>query len=586
MNAMVPPKGAVPVGMVKVLRGRISGSVTYTGTVQSFEDEDIYPRITGRIVSMPVYPGDRVRKGQLLIQLDPAGQSEYQAKQEEASSAADAAMHNAGIARMEYEQKNYEFKAAREAEDAAKQAVNEAQANAEYWKPELERQSALLKAQVVSLDEYQKEAAEARSAEAKLQQAMAKLREATNTRLAAKTALDTMLHHIGHQAAAAQQASAAARNAAIYENYTLIMAQSDGVVTKRLISPGVVVSPGMLILKVAHLGKARIQAQVASDDAERIRVGNRVDIQSSENARKALQAKITSIFPAADPTSRTVTVEALINNVAIPQAGSGIPQNLFVPGEYVIMRIETGDETGLTIPTSAVIWRGGKTQVWKASVQATNQANAKTYACIMHPEIVSDKPGSCPKCAMKLVPKEAGGPLTAQLVDIQVGIGNPDTTEVKSGLSQGDQVVSAGYANLQPGVPIIATDWGTDGPAKLPLASDVASNRIDASNNWKNQQTLGAYNLEVSLSPAKASSNSIVVKLVDSKGGGVSGATIRARTSMPGMNMPGPDLNVSTANNGEASSKTDFMSGLWRIELTVSTPGGEPLRSVLDIEVP
>jgi FtsP/CotA-like multicopper oxidase with cupredoxin domain len=31
---------------------------------------------------------------------------------------------------------------------------------------------------------------------------------------------------------------------------------------------------------------------------------------------------------------------------------------------------------------------------------------AALYACTMHPEIVSDKPGKCPKCGMKLVPKK------------------------------------------------------------------------------------------------------------------------------------------------------------------------------------
>mgnify|MGYP001573303742 CR=1 FL=1 len=29
------------------------------------------------------------------------------------------------------------------------------------------------------------------------------------------------------------------------------------------------------------------------------------------------------------------------------------------------------------------------------------------YTCPMHPEIVSDKPGKCPKCGMNLVPKDA-----------------------------------------------------------------------------------------------------------------------------------------------------------------------------------
>ena len=29
------------------------------------------------------------------------------------------------------------------------------------------------------------------------------------------------------------------------------------------------------------------------------------------------------------------------------------------------------------------------------------------YTCPMHPEVVADKPGSCPKCGMDLVKKEA-----------------------------------------------------------------------------------------------------------------------------------------------------------------------------------
>lgn len=30
--------------------------------------------------------------------------------------------------------------------------------------------------------------------------------------------------------------------------------------------------------------------------------------------------------------------------------------------------------------------------------------NKKIYTCPMHPEVISDKPGSCPKCGMGLVP--------------------------------------------------------------------------------------------------------------------------------------------------------------------------------------
>lgn len=36
----------------------------------------------------------------------------------------------------------------------------------------------------------------------------------------------------------------------------------------------------------------------------------------------------------------------------------------------------------------------------------TDSTVTKTYICPMHPEVISDKPGSCPKCGMDLELKE------------------------------------------------------------------------------------------------------------------------------------------------------------------------------------
>ena len=35
---------------------------------------------------------------------------------------------------------------------------------------------------------------------------------------------------------------------------------------------------------------------------------------------------------------------------------------------------------------------------------ATTSASSTRYTCSMHPEIVRDAPGKCPKCGMTLVP--------------------------------------------------------------------------------------------------------------------------------------------------------------------------------------
>lgn len=593
MTAMVPPVGAVPVGIARVYEQAIEGSVTYTGTVQAFVDEDIYPRITGRITAMPVYPGDQVKRGQLLVQLDPL-ESEYKAKRDEAFYAEDAAKHNAGIAKTEFAQKKYELQAAEKAEEAAKKAIEEANANLNYWTPEVAREKVLYEKAVISLDEYQRELSLCEAARARVQQAEAKLQEATNTKLAAQAALDEMIHHIGHQYALSKQAKATLANASIYQNYTTIVAQDDAVVTKRIISPNVVVNPGMLLLKLAHVKQVRIQAEVASDDVEKIRLGNTVYIKTSQGSKDELTAQVTSIFPAADPTSRTFTVESLIDNLVDSKSIGSQKQNQigavrqyrYLPGQYVVMRIETGRHRGLVIPTSAVVWREGKAQVWKAVSSGKSRSAKVEYTCTMHPEVISDKPGKCPKCGMDLVPKNVGGRQVAYLADITIGLSNPDKTEVLTGLKEGDEVIFAGYANLQPGMPVVATEWGSQGPKELPLASEVAGNRLNASNNWKQEEMRDHLMVETSLSPAKSSANSIIVKLSKHGGGAVVGSRVNIKTSMPGMNMTGPTLSGITGANGEAVMRSNLSSGLWQLQISIGVPGQAAVESTLDVEVP
>lgn len=54
----------------------------------------------------------------------------------------------------------------------------------------------------------------------------------------------------------------------------------------------------------------------------------------------------------------------------------------------------------------AALMAGGFTACSKKSAESTTETAAVVYTCPMHPEVQSDKPGSCPKCGMDLVEKK------------------------------------------------------------------------------------------------------------------------------------------------------------------------------------
>ncbi|MEI6501429.1 MAG: biotin/lipoyl-binding protein, partial [Armatimonadota bacterium] len=95
MSTMKPLPGAVPVSLEKAESGPFSAKVSYTGTVVALNDEEVYPRVTGRVLSVPVYAGDEVRPGQLVARLDDA---ELASREREATAATRAAGQNARAA--------------------------------------------------------------------------------------------------------------------------------------------------------------------------------------------------------------------------------------------------------------------------------------------------------------------------------------------------------------------------------------------------------------------------------------------------------------------------------------------------------
>lgn len=539
MSKITPPEGAVPVAVDTARVGSIEGHVTYTGTVQALNDEDIFPRVTGKITRMLVYPGDHVRAGQLLAILDPAN-SEYAAKAQQSSYEAQAAQHAIAIAKRDYQEKQHQSAAAVDAQTMAAKSLDEAKANLDYWATEIAREKTLLGKAVVSQQEYHNELAQYQTAQAKLSSAQASVRHANHDRIAAEEAAASMYEHIHHRTEEAKAAQAAATQARIIESYTRITASGRGVVTKRDVSPGVVVSPSTRIMRIEQIGKVRLQAQVAASEINKIQLGAPVQVKESADSKEVINAKVTARFPAADPTSRTSVIEALVPNT----------NERLLPGQFVVMDISIGSHNALTIPTSAIVYSGDSTEVWKAVGSQESK--------------------------------------TAVLTNVQIGLSNAERTEILSGLKDGDEVIYRGQEALQPNNKVIAVDWGPNGPLHLPTGAQAASNRLSAGNHWKVTLPVKEWIVTASMQPIplKANANKLVINVKDKTGRLIDGAEVTAKTDMPTMSMPGPDLKANAKGSGIYEFASDFMATLWDVELSIKLPGGTAGTTKLEVEVP
>lgn len=328
---------AFPVALATAEPGRMSGAVTYTGSVVPFNEEDIYPRVTGRIVEMSVYPGDPVRAGQVVARLDDV---ELTSRVREAQAM--RATAEATKAQMEAE-----VIAAQQGIAQAERELASTEAELTYARSVAARSERLVRSGAISQQEYENDRSLAASLEAKRDAARARIEQARAMATSAQKKLEAADSMIS-------QAAAAARTAQIVRDYVTIVAPSNGYVVKRLVAPGVLVQPGTPILKLTQIDKVRLQANVGEKDVASIKLGSSVTVTTTAGG-PPLTARVTAMFPFVDVGARTAVAEALVDNIG----------RRFLPGQYVTMQFSTGDRANaVTVPRSAVARLGGKGTVW------------------------------------------------------------------------------------------------------------------------------------------------------------------------------------------------------------------------------
>jgi multidrug efflux pump subunit AcrA (membrane-fusion protein) len=331
----------------------LARTLQLTASISSLTQSVIFPKTSGYLLAVTVRPGDSVRRGQVLAEIDHA-QLDAQVAQAQASlAAADSAVQTA-IAQLA---------AARAQRVNAEAGVSSARANVVKSEAALadmqatyNRTAELAKQGAIAQQNLDDAKAQVLSAQATLDASRAQVGQAQAQVDAARQQEAASASQVKTQQALANNTAAALENARVQLQYATITAPFAGVVVSRQLDPGSYVTPGTStsIVTIADLDHLDVVLNVGSPDLPMIHKGDPVEILIDAYPGRVFRGVVNRMAGGVDPTTRTVQVEVDIAN----------PQHLLRPGMYATTRLSAGTRRALVVPLSAVQTLGTQHYVW------------------------------------------------------------------------------------------------------------------------------------------------------------------------------------------------------------------------------
>lgn len=377
--------GGVEVRMEAVTRRDLAAIVTGSGWIRPHRSVDVQADIMGRVIELNVAEGDAVKRGQVLLRIDPT---------------------------------QYEAAVARARAGVSEALAREAQARANLIQAErtLERSRAL-RAQDSNFISLQ--ALEEAETQARIQ---AELAEAARHGVA--------------------QARAALGEAEDRLAKTIIRAPIDGVVTRLAVEEGETAivgtmnNPGSLLLTISDLGLMEAVIRVDETDVPEVKLGDSARISIDAFPRQSFVGRVaeighSAVRPQGMTGAPTVQGQAVDFEVVIrlEDPPAGLRPDLSATADIVTAT----REKALAIPIIALTVRErGAVEVLPQEERAAQAAASALDA------MPTDEEGV-------FVVRDG----KAEFVPVQVGIAGRDYFEVLSGLAEGDSIVSGPYETIR-----------------------------------------------------------------------------------------------------------------------------------------
>ena len=331
-KANTPPP-AVDVTTATAIKRDLPRFFEATGSLAGDQQTDVAPQTSGKVVAVGVDIGSPVRRGQMLVRLDDA---ELKLRVEQAA----AQVNQAKAAVRQAEEKiglrpGQAFDPNRVAEVAA------ARVTLDLAEKNLRRAEKLIESGDVSRSFYDQQRAQRDQLKEQYDVALAQARQ----------------NYAGVEVARTNVANAEAALALAKQNlsYAVIPSPMDGFVSERTADLGEYVSPQQKVATVVRTNPLRVRIDVPEQAIPEVRVGQSVSATTSAWPDRNFSGRVARIAPNVSAQSRTLTVEAEIDN----------SNGALKPGQFATVRIlEERAEPAVLVPARAVVTEAGVSRVF------------------------------------------------------------------------------------------------------------------------------------------------------------------------------------------------------------------------------
>lgn len=336
--------------VVAVHWDRWTGAYRFQRTDDAYVAGDVTPlaaKVSGYIKGVAVNDYQGVRRGDLIVEIDP---SDYQAQLDLAEAnlaAAQAAEAQIGSRRA------VQMTLIQQAEDT----IEASQADLVRASAEDKRQRNLLQTQLAGTEQLVEQAdANARKAQATVLLNRAQLEQ----QKVLLSQLDIEEKQLVAQTKAAQAQVDLARNNL---GYTRIVSPADGMVAARQVRPGQFVGVGTQVIAVVPLPKLWVLANLKETQMTRVRTGNTARVTVDAFPSLVLTGRVESwspgtgaIFALLPPDNATGNFTKVVQRVPVKIALDPNPAlgGLVRPGMSVVATIDTDQEAAPAVPIGQV----------------------------------------------------------------------------------------------------------------------------------------------------------------------------------------------------------------------------------------